>query len=70
MHVVRDGAQVVEELAEQVPAAVLTHHPSAQEPVARRLNGFFQQNTLAAMVNVAQPLIRRREWTVVGLGGG
>ena len=35
MKMMRDGAEVVEELAQQIPAAVFLHHGGAEELVAR-----------------------------------
>jgi hypothetical protein len=47
MHVMRDGAEVVKEFAEQVPSTLLAHHIGAQEHVADLLDGFLQQHAPA-----------------------
>ncbi len=46
VHVMRDGAHVVEELAEQIPSAFALHHVAAEQQIARRLDGVFQQEAL------------------------
>ena len=48
VHVVGNGAHVVEELAEQVPAAFALHDVGAQQQVAGSFDGFFQQELAAA----------------------
>ncbi len=46
VHVMRNRPHVVEELAEQIPAAVAVHHRRPEQQVARDLDGLFQQEAL------------------------
>ena len=43
VHVMRDGPHVVEEFAEQIPAALAFHHLGAQQQIARMFDGVFQR---------------------------
>ena len=60
VHVVRNRPQVVEELAEHVPAAVPRHHLRTQNFVADARHGFAQQHALAVDRDVAQAFVFRR----------
>src|ERR1019366_5734630 len=70
MQVVRNRTEVVEELAEQVPAAVLAHHTGAQEEIAVAFDGVRQKQFLAVKLDVGQAFIGRGQGTVGRLGGG
>ncbi len=68
VQVVRDWTEVVEELAQQVPAATLAHHAGAEELVSGSLDGLLEQDAPAAEVDIAEPLVSRSTGTVVGAG--
>ena len=70
VQVVRNRTQVVEELAEEVPAAVPLHDVGAEEAVAFGLDRLLEQRLLAVEFDVAQPLVGGGERAVGGLGGG
>jgi hypothetical protein len=69
VHVMRNRPEVVEELAEQVPAAVARHDRRSDQQIAGFLDRRFQQKPLAGVeMDVAEPLVRRRARSVVGIG--
>ena len=68
MQVVRNRAHVVEELAEQIPAAFARHDVLSQQQIAGLLDGVAQEEARAVrLTDVAQPLVGRRARTVVGV---
>ena len=69
VHVMRNRPQVVEELAEQVPALVARHHGGPEQQVAGRVDGVLQQQpSPVAQPHIAQPFVGRRAGAVVGVG--
>src|SRR5262245_57712678 len=71
VHVMRDRAHVVEELAEDVPAVFLRHHLGADQRVASGVDGLLQLKALAGLEpDVAEPFVCRRSRSVVGVGRG
>jgi hypothetical protein len=70
MHVMRNRAEVVEELAEQVPPFLTLHHVGADQQIARFFDGLFQQKSLAvADTNIAEPFVGRSAGPIVSVGG-
>ena len=76
MHVVRDGAEVVEELAQHVPSAVGRHDAGPEKLVADRLDGFLEQDLfrLGAVAvrgdDVGESFVLGRSGAVVGVCRG
>src|SRR4051812_6770096 len=70
MQMVRNRTEVIEELAEEVPASVLAHHLGAQEEIAVAFDGVFEQKLLSVKLDVGQAFIGRGQRTVGGFGGG
>jgi hypothetical protein len=69
VHVVRDRAHVVEELAEQVPALLALHHRRSDQEIAGRVDGILQQKPRAVFEpHVTQALVGGGAGTVVGIG--
>ena len=69
VHVMRDRAEIVEELAEQVPALLALHHVGANQQIARFFDSLFQKEPLAiGDTNVAEPLVGRSSRSVIGVG--
>src|SRR6185369_11779944 len=61
MHVMRDRPEVVEELAQQVPAAFALHHGRAKQQVARFVDERFEQEPRALSgPDVTEALVFRR----------
>ncbi len=60
VQVVRNGAEVIEELAKQIPAAILLHHGRAQEAISGGFDGLFEQGFFATELDVTQALIMAR----------
>ncbi len=48
-----DGTEIVEELAQQIPAAALAHHIGAEEFVAQGFDSLLQKDTPPAEIDVA-----------------
>ena len=67
VHVVRNRSQVIEELAEHVPAAVPRHHFGAQDLVAQLRDGVAQQHALAVDRDIAEALVVRSARPIGGL---
>ena len=58
VHVMRNRAEIVEELAQQIPAAFALHHRRANQEISGFVDKRFQQNAFAiAGAHVAQPLV-------------
>src|SRR5205814_9157241 len=68
VHVVRNRPEVVEELAQQVPAALARHRRRTEQQIARLVDRLLQQESGAAGAHVAQALVGRRAGSVVGVG--
>src|SRR5579863_10719527 len=70
MHVVRNRAHVVEELAKQVPSAFALHHIPAEKDIARSLDRIFEEKARTLRrVHVAQSFVRSRVRAVRSFGG-
>jgi hypothetical protein len=64
----RDWAKVVEELAEQVPAAFALHNIRTEQKVPGDPNRIFQQKFASpGGMYIAQAFIRRGVWAIGGL---
>src|SRR5215467_7687672 len=70
VHVVRNRPEVVEKLAQHVPAVLRAHDVGAQKFIAQRFDGLLQQDALAVDGDVTQALVLPRAFAVPGLGGG
>ena len=66
----RDRAEVVEELAEQIPSAFARHRRGAEQEIARFGDGILQQKPIAVRAHVAEAFVGRRAGTVVGVCRG
>src|SRR5579884_1700249 len=66
VEVVRNWAEVVEELAEHVPAAALAHHVGAQEFIADLFDRLLEEYAAALGVDVAETFVFGRARTVIG----
>ncbi len=70
VHVVRDGPEVVEELAEKVPALLAFDDVLAEQQIAGLIDRVLEQEARAVgQPHVAQALVGRGAGTVVGIGG-
>src|ERR1039458_8049256 len=67
VHVVRNRSQVIEELAEHVPAAVASHHVCTQNLFPQARDGFPQQHALAVDRDIAEALVFRSPRPIGGL---
>jgi hypothetical protein len=70
VHVVRDGAEVVEELAEEVPAAVFRHHGRAEKLITGGCNRLAELRALSMEIDVAEAFILRCAGAIIGPGSG
>ena len=70
VHVMGNGAEIVKELAEQVPALIALHHFLAQEMVAQSLDGFLQQNFLTVHRDITEPFVFRCSGAIGGIRSG
>ncbi len=70
VEMVGNGAEVVEEFAEQVPAAVAAHDVGAEEAIAFEFDGVLEEDLPAVELDVAEAFIIGGERAVGGLGGG
>ena len=67
MHVMRNRAHVVEELAEQVPAAFALHDIGAEQKIAGAFDCIFQQEFAARVgMNIAEAFVRRGRRAIRG----
>jgi hypothetical protein len=61
VHVMRDGAQVVEELAQQIPTALTLYHFGAEQEIAGILHSSLEKESLTAVQpDVTQALVLQR----------
>ena len=67
VHVVRNGSEIVEELAQQIESAILAHDVGAEEVIAGDVDRLLQQDPLTLVIDVAQALIFASARPVVGL---
>jgi hypothetical protein len=66
---VRDGAQVVKKLAQQIPSAFALHHVGAKQQVPGNFDRLFQKEFPAPLrPDVTQSLIGQSLWSVRSLG--
>jgi hypothetical protein len=71
MHVVRNRPEVVEELAEEIPAVLSQHHVGANQQIASFLDGLLQQEPFPAPeMDVTETFVSRRSRTVISIGRG
>jgi hypothetical protein len=71
MHVVRNRPEVVEELAEEIPAVLSLHDVGANQQIASFLDGFLQQEPFPVPeMDVTEALVGRRSRTVISIGRG
>jgi len=68
VHVVRDRAHIVEELAQDIEATLRGHHVSREKLIAEFPRRVLEKSALAVEIDVAQPFIPRRARAVVGGG--
>src|SRR4029434_10595857 len=66
MHVVRNRPELVEELAEEIPAVLSPHHVGANQQIASFLDGLLQQEPFRVPeMDVTEALVGRRSRTVI-----
>jgi hypothetical protein len=71
MHVVRDGVEIIEEFAKNVPSALAFHNLGTEQVVAGNLDRLLQKKRFAVgFVKEAEALELSGQRTVRGLGGG
>jgi hypothetical protein len=70
VHVMRDRAEIVKELAEKVPAAFALEYLRSEQFITDLLDGFLEQETLVRGRNVAQALGGRSVGPVGGVRRG
>src|SRR5579859_6445668 len=69
MQVVRDGAQVVEEFAKQIPPAFAVHHPCTKQQITGGFDGIPQKKFFAVVwLSIAQTLVRQSIRSIRRLG--
>jgi hypothetical protein len=68
VEVMRDGTEVVEEFAQQIPTAALAHDIGAEEFVPRGFDGLLEQDAAAVEIEIAESLAGGRAGAVVGAG--
>src|SRR5438105_4164997 len=64
----RNRPEVLKELAEDVPAALLFDHVGTQKLTAGGLNGLLQEHLLTLKFDVAQTFVRESQRTIGCLG--
>ena len=71
MQVVRDRPHIVKELAEEIPAALASHHVCAKQQISRGFDSIPKQELLPRLrANITQAFIRSRVRAIGGPGGG